>query len=80
MRDALPDSANRLLRAAKIIGIARAEPDEDGNPVGRVCIAVARKGFVACALEFDYGDLGRDAVADALRALTGTVTAMCAAA
>src|SRR6185295_18583482 len=30
--------------AAAITGVAGPEPDEDGNPVGRVCIAVARRG------------------------------------
>jgi nicotinamide-nucleotide amidase len=29
--------------AVAITGVAGPEPDEDGNPVGRVCIAVARR-------------------------------------
>jgi len=60
--------------SAAIIGVAGPEPDPDNNPVGRVCIAVARQGAPATAFEKNYGDIGRDAVreraiADALRAL-----------
>jgi nicotinamide-nucleotide amidase len=60
--------------AAAITGVAGPSPDEDGNPVGRVCIAVARRGLPADHLERDYGDLGREAVreramADALALL-----------
>jgi nicotinamide-nucleotide amidase len=60
--------------AAAITGVAGPSPDEDGNPVGRVCIAVARRGFPASHLERDYGDIGREAVreramADALAVL-----------
>ena len=29
--------------AVAITGVAGPEPDEDGNPVGRVCIALARE-------------------------------------
>ena len=51
------------------------KPDEDGNPVGRVCIAVAQRGFPTRDLERNYPDVGREAireraVADALRAMT----------
>jgi nicotinamide mononucleotide (NMN) deamidase PncC len=50
------------------------EPDEDGNPVGRVCIAVAHQGASPVRIENRYGDIGRDAVQerammDALNAL-----------
>jgi len=60
--------------SAAITGVAGPEPDPDNNPVGRVCIAVARHGAPATAFENNYGDIGRDAVrqraiADALRAL-----------
>jgi nicotinamide-nucleotide amidase len=60
--------------AAAITGVAGPSPDEDGNPVGRVCIAVARPGLSADALERTYGNIGRDAVreramADALALL-----------
>jgi nicotinamide-nucleotide amidase len=59
---------------AAITGVAGPEPDEDGNPIGRVCIAVARKGTSSRAFERHFGDIGRDAVreravAEALRAL-----------
>jgi nicotinamide-nucleotide amidase len=55
-------------------GVAGPDPDEDGNPVGLVCIAVARINGETVPLERRYGDLGREAVqeramADALRAL-----------
>ena len=71
--------------AAAITGVAGPEPDEDGNPVGRVCIAVARRGFPTCDLERHYPDVGRDAiraraVADALRAMTEALTSISAAA
>lgn len=57
-----------------ITGVAGPEPDEDGNPVGRVCIAVARRGSSSAVQEYGYGNRGREAVrssavADALRAL-----------
>lgn len=60
--------------AVAITGVAGPEPDEDGNPVGRVCLAVARRGLVVRDLEHNYGDIGRDtvrrcAVANALAAL-----------
>jgi nicotinamide-nucleotide amidase len=63
-----------------ITGVAGPEPDEDGNPVGRVCIAVARARCPGRAFERNYGNPGRDAlrklaVADALRALRDTVAA-----
>ena len=61
--------------AAAITGVAGPKPDEDGNPVGRVCIAVARRGGLMHDFEKNYGGIGREAireraVADALRALT----------
>jgi nicotinamide-nucleotide amidase len=59
--------------AVSITGVAGPDPDEDGNPVGRVCIGLARNGMTR-ALRYDYGDPGREAVqqcaiADALRVL-----------
>jgi nicotinamide-nucleotide amidase len=71
--------------AAAITGVAGPEPDEDGNPVGRVCIAVARRDQPAHDFERNYGDIGRDeirrlAVADALRALREAAASMPAAA
>jgi nicotinamide-nucleotide amidase len=67
--------------AAAITGVAGPEPDEDGNPVGRVCIGVARAGGPSRAFEQHYGALGRDtlrqrAVADALAALRDIVGAV----
>ena len=62
--------------AAAITGVAGPEPDEDGNPVGRVCIAVARSGSRTEVVEQHYGDLGRDqvrtcAISDTLRLACG---------
>jgi len=61
--------------AAAITGVAGPEPDEDGNPVGRVCIAVACRGFPTRDLERNYPETERNAiraraVADVLRAMT----------
>jgi nicotinamide-nucleotide amidase len=60
--------------AVAITGVAGPEPDEDGNPVGFVCIAVAREGQDPSHLEKHYGAIGRDkiceqAMADALSEL-----------
>src|ERR1700730_4243329 len=60
--------------AVAVTGVAGPEPDEDGNPVGRACIAVAWRGHETSHLERNYGDIGRDAVrrravADALSEL-----------
>lgn len=60
--------------AVAITGVAGPEPDEDGNPVGLVCIAVARHGLKTMYADKRYPDLGRDrirerAVADALTQL-----------
>ena len=51
--------------AAAITGVAGPEPDDDGNPVGRVFIAVARRGRKALCFEKNYGAIGRDAVREA---------------
>jgi nicotinamide-nucleotide amidase len=61
--------------SAAITGVAGPEPDDDGNPVGRVCMAVAVRGRPARCFERNYGDAGREAVrrravADALNAMT----------
>jgi nicotinamide-nucleotide amidase len=71
--------------SAAITGVAGPEPDEDGNPVGRVCIAVARRGVPARSFERHYPDVGRDAirrmaVADALKAMTDEIASVSAAA
>jgi nicotinamide-nucleotide amidase len=64
--------------AVSITGVAGPDPDEDGNPVGLVCLAIARVDGETVHLERRYGDLGRDvvqerAMADALRALIDVV-------
>ena len=54
--------------AAAITGVAGPEPDDDGNPVGRVFIAVARRGGKVDCFRKDYGAIGRDAVREAAMA------------
>jgi nicotinamide-nucleotide amidase len=66
--------------AVAITGVAGPDPDEDGNPVGLVFIAVAREGGDAIHLEKRYGAVGQDqvceqAMADALLLLTGRLRA-----
>ena len=66
--------------AVAITGVAGPEPDEDGNPVGLVCIALARHGRQSLQLERRYGDIGRDqvcerAMADALSHLIAAIEA-----
>jgi nicotinamide-nucleotide amidase len=63
---ALARSAASL--AIAITGVAGPDPDEDGNPVGLVCIAVARKNFEPICVEKRHGDVGRDSVQE--RAIT----------
>lgn len=48
--------------AVAITGVAGPSRDEDGNPVGLVCVAVARQSLPPSILERNYGDIGRDAV------------------
>jgi nicotinamide-nucleotide amidase len=60
--------------AVAITGVAGPDPDEDGNPVGLVCIAVARDGREPLPVERKYGEIGREkvqehAMADALAEL-----------
>lgn len=60
--------------AVAITGVAGPDPDEDGNPVGLVCVAVARRGHPTSRLERNYGEIGREgvckaAIADALSEL-----------
>jgi nicotinamide-nucleotide amidase len=80
---AMAEGALRASDAAisvAITGVAGPEPDEDGNPVGWVCIAVARRGWPTTVQEYAYGNLGREAVrsaamGDALRALLSVLNA-----
>jgi nicotinamide-nucleotide amidase len=69
--DALMHSTADL--AVAITGVAGPEPDEDGNAVGRVCIAFSRRGAPTQDAELDYGNIGRvairkRAIRDALKA------------
>jgi nicotinamide-nucleotide amidase len=45
-----------------ITGVAGPESDEDGNPVGLVHIAAARRGAPTLHHEHRFGDIGRDKV------------------
>jgi nicotinamide-nucleotide amidase len=64
--------------AVAITGVAGPEPDEDGNPVGLVCIALAASNAQPIQIEKRYGEIGRDAIqeramADALTELIGAI-------
>jgi nicotinamide-nucleotide amidase len=48
--------------AVAITGVAGPEPDDDGNPVGLVHLAVARRGFPPLHEVRNFGDVGRAAV------------------
>jgi nicotinamide-nucleotide amidase len=48
--------------SVSITGVAGPAPDEDGNPVGLVHFAVARRGFATLHLRREFGDIGRGAV------------------
>jgi nicotinamide-nucleotide amidase len=48
--------------AVAITGVAGPEPDPDGNPVGLVHIAAARRGHPTLHVRKDYGDRGREQV------------------
>jgi nicotinamide-nucleotide amidase len=59
--------------AVAITGVAGPEPDEDGNPVGLVCIAVAaRGGNKPIRVEKRYGEIDHDAIQD--RAMADALT------
>lgn len=60
--------------AVAITGVAGPERDEDGNPVGMVCIAIAQRGSEPVAIEKRYKmakrtEIQERAMADALSAL-----------
>jgi nicotinamide-nucleotide amidase len=61
--------------AVSITGVAGPDPDENGNPVGRVCIGLARAGTTR-GLEYNYGKLEREAVQ--ARAMTDALTLLVA--
>ena len=48
--------------SVSITGVAGPEPDEDGNPVGLVHIAAARRGAATLHHEHRFGDVGRGKV------------------
>jgi nicotinamide-nucleotide amidase len=48
--------------AVSITGVAGPDPDEDGNPVGLVCIAAAPDDGKPRHVEKRYGKIGRDEV------------------
>lgn len=67
---ALERSAAEL--AVAITGVAGPEPDEDGNPVGLVCIAIVRQAGRTIHREKHYGAIGREAIQD--RAMADALT------
>jgi nicotinamide-nucleotide amidase len=48
--------------SAAITGVAGPTPDEDGNPVGLVHMAAARRGLPTLHWTCNFGDIGRGAV------------------
>lgn len=58
--------------AVAITGVAGPDPDEDDNPVGLVCLAVARKGRAPVCVEKRYGNIGRTVVQE--RAMTDALS------
>ena len=48
--------------SVSITGVAGPAPDEDGNPVGLVFIAAARRGGMTLQQEHRFGDIGRGEV------------------
>lgn len=46
--------------AVATTGVAGPSPDEDGNPVGRIVVAIARAGRKSEAQRFDYGECACD--------------------
>jgi nicotinamide-nucleotide amidase len=61
--------------AIAVTGVAGPEPDEDGNPVGLVCLAAVRRGQTHTERTFRFGETDRAeilalAVAHALELLT----------
>ena len=48
--------------SVSITGVAGPAADEDGNPVGLVHFAAARRGFATLHLRREFGDIGRGAV------------------
>lgn len=63
--------------AVAITGVAGSEPDEDGNPVGLVCIVAMPQGGPPIQIEKRYGDIGRDAIQE--QAMADALTAIIAA-
>jgi nicotinamide-nucleotide amidase len=60
--------------AVAVTGVAGPAEDEDGNPVGLVHLAAARRGGAVLHVRKNYGDIGQNevlsrAIADALRLL-----------
>jgi nicotinamide-nucleotide amidase len=58
--------------AVSITGVAGPDPDEDGNPIGLVCIAVTRRAGPITHVEKRYGAIGREAVQE--RAMADALT------
>jgi len=61
--------------AVATTGVAGPAPDEDGNPVGLLIVAVAEEGKASAAATFEFGDRG---VEDFHASAVGTALAMVA--
>ena len=48
--------------AISVTGVAGPEPDEDGNPVGLVYCAAARRGAAPRWVKLEWGNIGRDEI------------------
>jgi PncC family amidohydrolase len=60
--------------AIAITGVAGPDPDEDGNPVGKVCIAVARRDGDDVSREYLIEAIGVDGIRQAAIAQALTMT------
>jgi nicotinamide-nucleotide amidase len=56
--------------ALAITGVAGPEPDEDGNPVGLVYVAVAIRNGLIKAARHEFGERGRDEICRAAMGAT----------
>jgi nicotinamide-nucleotide amidase len=64
--------------AISLTGVAGPEPDDEGNPVGLLYIAVSKTGEPTRAIRHDYGDIEREnfmnkALSDALKLLAHAI-------
>jgi nicotinamide-nucleotide amidase len=73
--------ASRADAAVAVTGVAGPSRDEDGNPVGRVCLSAVRRGREPIDVERHFGDVGRSdiryrAAVEALNLLAEAISGM----